>query len=1100
MPLSDPTPEAAAPSSPVRDLQIMDDTQAVALQRSVSAAISAAMDSMSSVLSQSIAQALAGHPASGPVQPAAPLAQQPPVVNPPVSQDQLTGAPPATHEHAHRSRKRAYPRQAERARSWKSARAHLMSDSDAELGSDEEAFAGASAGSEEEAHSGPSNAPCPTPSTSQVKDVSSVTVPASSLIDPLGEPMFDPDVLHHPRSAEWLPADHVGKYLEYWVRRPLSKEARNKMRAECPRPIVPNKVCDTPVVDPKVTQFLAKSGWNPRKGLDSALRSCQDKLLDIFGPLAKLFELAESARSDGSQIDPEEMRGWVQRAICIAGNTNTSLSIERRKSILFKVDPKLANLALTESGADAQGHLFGDSFIKDLSRFPVMRAEAPTINVPHFRNRSSHPLSSRPEVDKGVADPIEEINLHDALTVSPPPSGDSLVHCIGGRLRRFSPAWAEITSDPWVLSTVEGFHVELVGSPDLIAPPPTSRFSHPGTAQVDLELLSLYHKRAIERAPRGSRGVLSSMFLVQKKGGQMRPVINLRALNAIVRYRHFKMEGIHLLRDLLLPGDWFVKLDLKDAYLTVPIAAPSRDLLRFLWNGEIWRFTCLPFGLSSAPWCFTKLMRPVVAWLRSRGVRLIIYLDDMLLMHQSAPTLLVHLRWTTDLLSRLGFLINHEKSCLTPSQRMEFLGFTVDSVLTSLSLPTSKLVSIRKELRRALAIPQLSLRHLARIIGLLASSIQAVFPAPLHYRALQRLKIAHLRAGASFADTLILDPESREELVWWIDNLRAWNGRAIFGLQPELTIESDASLHGWGAHCNGISTGGRWSVDETRLHINALELLAGSFAIRSFTSGMAHACIRLRMDNVSAVRYINRLGGTRSATLARLAKDFWSFCLSREVMVQAEYLPGLHNGRADWGSRYLKDSSDWMLAPETFSVLSGYWGPFGIDLFASRLNTQLPRFFSWRPDPAAEAVDAFLQSWSGFLMYAFPPFAMIPRMLLQVRRQLAELVVVVPFWGTQAWFPSLLGLLIDVPLLLPSRADLLQDPQGFHHPLLSDGSLRLVACRISGRLERSSIFLKQLDAFWTTRGLPAPENLIGQPGDLGLFGAWNGTWIPFRPL
>ncbi|XP_040286461.1 uncharacterized protein LOC120999552 [Bufo bufo] len=217
-------------------------------------------------------------------------------------------------------------------------------------------------------------------------------------------------------------------------------------------------------------------------------------------------------------------------------------------------------------------------------------------------------------------------------------------------------------------------------------------------------------------------------------------------------------------------------------------------------------------------------------------------------------------------------------------------------------------------------------------------------------------------------------------------------------------------------------------------------------------------------------------------------------------MVQAEYLPGLHNSRADWGSRYLTDSSDWMLAPEIFSELSRNWGPFAIDLFASRLNTQLPRFFSWRPDPAAEAVDAFLQPWSGPLMYAFPPFAMIPRMMLHVRRQLAELVVVVPFWGTQAWFPSLLGLLIDVPFLLPIRMDLLQDPRGLHHPLPSDGSLRLIACRISGRLEKSAIFRRQLDDFWTTHGLPAPENLIGQPGDLGLVGAWNETWIPFRPL
>ncbi|XP_044130591.1 uncharacterized protein LOC122923810 [Bufo gargarizans] len=118
-----------------------------------------------------------------------------------------------------------------------------------------------------------------------------------------------------------------------------------------------------------MTPFLAKTGWNPRKGLDSALKSCQDKLLDIFGPLAKIFEMAESARVDGSPVDPEELTGWIQRAICIAGSTNSSLAIERRKAILFKIDPKLANLALTEAGKDAQGLLFGDSFIKDLSRY-----------------------------------------------------------------------------------------------------------------------------------------------------------------------------------------------------------------------------------------------------------------------------------------------------------------------------------------------------------------------------------------------------------------------------------------------------------------------------------------------------------------------------------------------------------------------------------------------------------------------------------------------------------------------------------------------------------------------------------------------------------
>ncbi|XP_044152415.1 uncharacterized protein LOC122940106 [Bufo gargarizans] len=236
---------------------------------------------------------------------------------------------------------------------------------------------------------------------------------------------------------------------------------------------------------------------------------------------------------------------------------------------------------------------------------------------------------------------------------------------------------------------------------------------------------------------------------------------------------------------------------------------------------------------------------------------------------------------------------------------------------------------------------------------------------------------------------------------------------------------------------------------------------------------------------------------SRSATLARLAKEFWSSCLSRDIMVQAEYLPGLSNVRVDWNSRYLSDGSDWQLDPEVFLAISDMWGLMTIDLFVSWLNRQLTRFYSWRPDPEAVAVDAFLQDWSSSRLYAFSPFAMVPRTLLRVRRHRADLVLVVPFWGSQDWYPTSLGILVEVPVFLPSLVDLLRNPQDL---LLLGVSLWLLACRISGHLELSMAFRRRLDSYWTTHGLPAPESLIGQPGEIGLAGAWNGTWIPFLHL
>ena len=113
---------------------------------------------------------------------------------------------------------------------------------------------------------------------------------------------------------------------------------------------------------------------------------------------------------------------------------------------------------------------------------------------------------------------------------------------------------------------------------------------------------------------------ISNMFLVPKKGGQFRPVINLKALNQFVRPQNFKMEGIQMLKDLFRPGDWLAMVDMKDAYFTIPIHHNHRAFIRFQHKDRVLQFTCLPFGLSSAPWVFTKTLRPAIALLREMGL------------------------------------------------------------------------------------------------------------------------------------------------------------------------------------------------------------------------------------------------------------------------------------------------------------------------------------------------------------------------------------------------------------------------------------------------------------------------------------------------
>ncbi|XP_053308321.1 uncharacterized protein LOC128470454 [Spea bombifrons] len=188
------------------------------------------------------------------------------------------------------------------------------------------------------------------------------------VVDDLGTPLFDPRALRHPRSSEWTPSAHIAEFLRFWIRRPLDKDVRQRLRSECPRPTVKDKVLNTPEFDQTFVTFLTKNGKDPRKDIELGLRSTQDKLLDVAGPLTQVFQMADEAITDGSPLDPQLVRDWTQRALCHLGNANCAISTERRKAALFKLDAKLAELAPKELGAEAKGLLFGEKFIKDLSQ------------------------------------------------------------------------------------------------------------------------------------------------------------------------------------------------------------------------------------------------------------------------------------------------------------------------------------------------------------------------------------------------------------------------------------------------------------------------------------------------------------------------------------------------------------------------------------------------------------------------------------------------------------------------------------------------------------------------------------------------------------
>ena len=264
-----------------------------------------------------------------------------------------------------------------------------------------------------------------------------------------------------------------------------------------------------------------------------------------------------------------------------------------------------------------------------------------------------------------------------------------------------------------------------------------------------------------------------------------------------------------------------------------------------------------------------------------------------------------------------------------------------------------------------------------------------------------------------------------------------------------MTIESDASNTGWRACWNNQMSGGHWSFKKSQLHINVKELLAAFLALQTFAGNKKEIHVLLKLENMTAVYYINRMGGTHSKKLMEVTSQIWDWSLDRKIILTAKHLPGVQNVDADQESRSELDSSEWKLDPAIFHRIMRIVGPCQVDLFASRISAQLSKYMSWKPDPGAIATDALSQPWEDIKGYAFPPFALIGRCLSKVQRErVKELILIAPVWPTQPWLAVLLSMLFRRPILLPNLPSLLLNNNNKSHPLIHQ--LNLDAWPISG--------------------------------------------------
>ena len=604
-----------------------------------------------------------------------------------------------------------------------------------------------------------------------------------------------------------------------------------------------------------------------------------------------------------------------------------------------------------------------------------------------------------------------------------------------GQIKYCLEIWKKICKDNILLETITGLKLPFYCEPQQFLLPHNKSFSLEESQAINSEIIKLLSSGAIVRIEKKDAKFISSVFAVPKRNGTFRLVINLKNLNKYVQCAHFKMEDYRSVLSLMTKDCYMSIIDLKDAYHMIPIFEEHHFYLCFEWNGVVYKYTCLPFGLNVAPRIFTKLIKPVLCHLRSQGFCSVGFLDDFLLFGKSEAECRINYEATQQLYTQLGCLINTEKSNPIPVQEVKFLGFIFNSVSMTMALPDEKKNNIFHMCSEIITLnsqKKLTCLKVAQVIGTLIAACPAVPYGPLYTRQLEFEKTKAL-VDNNYHSPFHLSAKAISDLTWWKENI--FNSiMAIGSNEFDLVITTDASLSGWGAHCDSGFSRGFWNTAEQRQHINCLELLAIFYGLKLFGCA-GNQKILIRSDSTTAISYVNRYGGCRSTRAHDIAKQIWQFCEHRQIFIFASYISTSLNYEADMYSRQEVDQSDYKLGENYFSKICEKFGIPSVDLFATHHSAQCEKFASWFPDPQAYVVDAFTIKWDMFF-YAFPPFGLVMKVLKKIVNEGGRGIVVVPKWESQPWYPLFLSCIQKPYITFKPNRNLLISPYNSRpHPL-----------------------------------------------------------------
>ena len=596
-----------------------------------------------------------------------------------------------------------------------------------------------------------------------------------------------------------------------------------------------------------------------------------------------------------------------------------------------------------------------------------------------------------------------------------------------GRLARFVAFWQFIGASALVIAWImNGYPLPFLSA---ARPAPTFFKNAAGAEQhgcwLDSALEELLEAGAVRHVLQRPT-VCSPLDVVGKGGpnsGKFRLILDLRYVNLFCEKFKFTMETLARRRSMILPGSWMFSIDLTSAYHHVEIQEEDQQYMGFCWRGKYYVFCCLPFGGSYSPAAFTRLSKQITLFLRRCGVRLLHYLDDYLFVTHTLRGCARLITFVVGVFRAAGFLINLDKSVLTPVQRITSLGFIIDTRKFTFEVIPDRIVRLVKLITAVSKSTSIPRKQVAKVCGTLQSmrmvlgNVVATFTFFL-YRVIDSV--------FSWRAFVQLSAEALGELRFWLNYFRRAGVGSTFirsaRSSPHVILECDASDSHWAGVLKNaagdemLRTRGLFSIEESEWSSTWREYSTYVHAISTLRDVLRGLTILIKTDSMSAW-HIFRRGSSHIRAIQELVVKLFFLIPDVGITLDMDWWPREMGTAADIASKEVLPG-EWAIRPHLFQFLLTLFGVVTVDRFASATNgvfIETPQKIRRLPYCSRYFVrdgfclgDAFSTPWNrSSFNWVFPSFNLIERAIARMLDQEARGILLIPEWPSATWWPSL---------------------------------------------------------------------------------------------